>query len=146
MVRIIVLASLLSVGFAIRLHNYTDCSEGAKILYVNFPQCKKEPCALMKGTNYTVSVGFISSEQTQTATAEFQVLINGYPFYTSPPVDSCKYDDVKCPVKKGAKQVYRQNFTVPGFARPMKFDAKWYIQDDNKKPLICTITPMNIVS
>ncbi|KAJ8045399.1 NPC intracellular cholesterol transporter 2 [Holothuria leucospilota] len=147
-VLIILLVSLLGIiNQANSLHvPFKDCSKGPKtvtIKYVDISPCKKSPCTVTKGKNYTISIDFMTgTEGAKNLTASIFADIKGQEFpYPNPQPDACKDSGIVCPVKAKAEYTYDATFLVPKFVPHMAVVVGFRLKNEKDVEFLCVEVP-----
>lgn len=126
--------------------------EGLKDL-IELTHCNKPPCKLKKGTNQGIMITFTAEEDMADVKNQVYADVFGLdvPFVDVDKMSICdklfKEDGEKaaCPLTKGAKYVYKDEFPILSFYPDLTTRVHWALQH-NDKDIICFEVPAQIKS
>ncbi len=94
---------------------YKTCEGGSPvgvIHLVGVSDCSKSPCQVKRGSNYTISVNFTTTESTDQAFADVHGIVAGVPVeFPLPQKNACESGSLSCPL--AAKHTYLYEATLP---------------------------------
>jgi len=144
LLKLILVSALISLCLAKQV-TFKDCgSVSGKIAAVNVDPCDVEPCVLHHGANITVGVNFTALTNSATATTVVHGIIAGVPVPFPVPSDCCNNHNLKCPIVANTTDYYHNFvFCSPSYPK-LKLVAKWEVQDDKGKDIMCFEVPLVI--
>ena len=146
---VFLLVSLLAIAIvSCKQISHQECrftKELGEIVSIDIAPCEKEPCALKKGGNETITITFIPHEVVTGAKIYAYAIFGLIPVRLPlPNPDACQGYGLSCPLKSGVKVEFALvEFISPDFpSGNLKLKAQ--IKDQNGKSLICGIVKLHI--
>ncbi|XP_033734697.1 NPC intracellular cholesterol transporter 2-like [Pecten maximus] len=127
------------------IHTFKDCgSTSGHITSITVNPCPSEPCALVRGTNVSVEVDFVSNVHTNKVTTSVHGIIAGIPvpFMST---HSCTSNNVHCPISPGVNNVYTNYIPVLQIYPEISLLVKWELIDEQGNDLACFVMPASIL-
>ncbi|XP_072751077.1 uncharacterized protein [Anoplolepis gracilipes] len=129
---------------------FEDCgSILGKFSEVSVSGCQEsdESCALVRGTNASISIKFTANQDIETVNVRVYGVLSGVPIpfpFNKP--DVCKDLDagVKCPLHKNQEYDYKTSLFVQKKFPPVSVDIKWELVDENGNKIICVQFPAKV--
>ncbi|XP_019889950.1 NPC intracellular cholesterol transporter 2 homolog a isoform X4 [Ooceraea biroi] len=129
---------------------FADCgSTLGKFTEVSVSGCQTsdEKCALVRGTNASISIAFTpNTDITQVNARVYGVLIDiPVPFPLDKP-DACKDPDdgISCPLHKNQEYHYRTSIFVQNKFPKVSVDIKWELVNEKNENIVCIEFPAKI--
>ena len=142
-IKLISLLSVLQIASAVHI-KFLDCGSKATINYVDISPCRRSPCKLAQGQNYTAVINFTPHEDSNTLVNKVcgklgPTCIN----FPLPGADLCS-NGITCPIQAGVEQSVTVTLPILKVYPKIKITAKWEIKGDNDD-VVCFMMPIKIV-
>lgn len=153
MTRLLLFCTFLFISGVVEISDavqFQDC--GSKTGYftsITVSNCDaaKTACDLIRGTNASLTINFVPSEDVPKITAIVHGVIANLPVpfpLSNPDVCSNQESNIKCPIKKDSSYSYKAILPVRSDYPKVTVKVKWELQDENQQDIICVLIPAKI--